>query len=208
MKRANWIAGWIGAALIVVAGGSFFAQQSKTPSLKDEVALRAAREKENVQGDLKGAIKEYEKLVNAKDRALAAQALLRIAECHTKLGDADARKAYERLVRDFPEQTAAVSEARAQLASLEHKPALTASVALYTTNIDLNTGKLTSTPKLIPNQPPGLSDDPAWSPDGKQLVYVTRGQGILSIVSWATGQRREIHDYGKRPVLPSARKMS
>jgi hypothetical protein len=39
-----------------------------------EVALRTAIEKETVKGDLKGAIDQYKKLAQDKDRAVAAKA--------------------------------------------------------------------------------------------------------------------------------------
>ena len=56
-------------------------------------------------------------MVAGGNRALAAQALLRMAECYQKLGDAEARKIYERLVRDYADQAGPVQVARAQLAT-------------------------------------------------------------------------------------------
>ena len=74
--------------------------------------------KEQGQGDLKGAIAGYQKIVQPypKNRPLAAKALLQMAECHKKLGDTKARKIYERVVHDFPDQSEAASTARARLA--------------------------------------------------------------------------------------------
>jgi Tol biopolymer transport system component len=71
---------------------------------------------------------------------------------------------------------------------------------LYTAGIDLNSGRLTSSPVRLPNQPVGLNRFPAWSPDGKQLAYVTEHDwgsrfGILSILSGATGRTREVRDF-------------
>jgi Tol biopolymer transport system component len=84
--------------------------------IKAEVALRAAMEQETVKGDLKGAIEQYKKVLGAypKERSVAARALLHIGECYEKMGQADAQNAYERLMRDYPEQKEAV-EARARL---------------------------------------------------------------------------------------------
>jgi Tol biopolymer transport system component len=98
-------------ALAALTGGSLWAQTARTA----DVQFKAAEHKEQAEGDLRGAIKEYEKVVNGKDRALAAQALLRIAEIHRRLGDAEANKVYERLIRDFKDQADAVSIARARL---------------------------------------------------------------------------------------------
>ncbi len=80
-----------------------------------EAALRAAIELETVKGDLKAALQRYAKLSESKDRAVAAKALLRMAQCHEKLGDAAARKIYERLVRDFADQKETAAAARARL---------------------------------------------------------------------------------------------
>ena len=49
------------------------------------------------------------------DRPLAAQALVRMAECYQKLGDAEAQQIYERLLRDFTDQKDAAAIARARL---------------------------------------------------------------------------------------------
>src|SRR5262245_16397296 len=85
------------------------AQQSKA-----DVALRAAMETETVKGDLKAAIEQYKKIAAGSDRVIAARALLRMAECYQKLGDAEAQRVYERLVREFADQKEAVATARAR----------------------------------------------------------------------------------------------
>ncbi|MCX6634084.1 MAG: hypothetical protein NT090_03175 [Acidobacteria bacterium] len=92
-----------------------------------EVQLKAAEHKQQVEGDLKGAIEQYRKLAQGRDRAVAAKALVRMGECYEKLGDAESRKAYERVLREFADQTGAVAEARARLAALKsaEPPAIT-----------------------------------------------------------------------------------
>lgn len=87
---------------------------------KAEVALQAAIKTETVDGNLKGAIEEYKKIaaLPAAGRAMVATALLRMGQCHEKLGNAEARTAYERLVRDFADQAGIVAQARARLAAL------------------------------------------------------------------------------------------
>jgi Tol biopolymer transport system component len=77
------------------------------------VMLRQANELETVKGDLKGAIELYRKVADGADRGAAAKALLAMAECYQRLGDKEANKAYERLVRDFSDQKeAAIARAR------------------------------------------------------------------------------------------------
>lgn len=86
------------------------AQQAKA-----DVALRAAMDTETVKGDLKAAIEQYKKVATTSDRAIAARALLRLAECYQKLGDAEAQRVYERLVREFANQKEAVATARPRM---------------------------------------------------------------------------------------------
>ena len=84
-----------------------------------EAQFKAAQHKEGVEGDLRGAIEQYARVAQGTDRALAARALIRMADCYQKLGDSQARNVYERLVREFSDQTAAAAEARAFLSSLQ-----------------------------------------------------------------------------------------
>ena len=87
-----------------------------------QALLRAATDLAQVHGDLPGAIRQYEAIVErfAKtDRATAVHALLGMADAHQKLGHADAAKIYARIVREYPEQIAAVATARTRLAALE-----------------------------------------------------------------------------------------
>ena len=53
-----------------------------------------------------------------KEKTTAAKALLNIGRCYEKLGNAEARKTYERVVRDFADQAEVVAEARVRLAAL------------------------------------------------------------------------------------------
>ncbi len=84
-----------------------------------EVALRAAMETETVEGDLKGAIEQYRKIAEGSDRAIAAKALIRMAGCYEKLGDTESRKIYERVLREYADQTEAAALARARLGGAE-----------------------------------------------------------------------------------------
>jgi hypothetical protein len=83
-----------------------------------EVALRAAIQKEVVDGDLPGAIRIYETVAAGSDPVPAAQALMRIGRCYERLGDPRARQAYQRVVTRFASQKEAAQEARNRLAAL------------------------------------------------------------------------------------------
>jgi len=83
-----------------------------------EVALQAAIKKEMVDGDLKGAIEQYKKIAQSGNRAAAARALVRMGQCQERLGEAEARKAYEKVVREYADQAEAAAEARTRLVAL------------------------------------------------------------------------------------------
>jgi len=83
-----------------------------------EVALRAAIQKEVVDGDLGGAIRMYEAIAEGGNPATAAQALLRMGRCYERLGDPEARKVYQRVLTQFAGQKEAAQEARDRIAAL------------------------------------------------------------------------------------------
>lgn len=85
-----------------------------------EELLQSALYKQQIEGDLGGAIEILRALVNdfPEHRAVAARALVQLGLAHETLGSAEAERAYQRVVSDYPEQQAAVGEARARLAAL------------------------------------------------------------------------------------------
>ncbi len=110
--------------LAVTAGallltGLAVSQKNTTP----EAMLRAAMDKETVDGDLKAAIEQYKKVIAQKgaSREVVAKALLRLGGAYEKQGSAEARPAYERVVREFADQAEAVQEARARLEAAPSK---------------------------------------------------------------------------------------
>ena len=90
------------------------ALMAETPQELFEKALV----KERSEGNLKEAIRLYKRTAETagKDRALAANALLEAGKCYLKTGDAEARKLFERVIRDYSDQKEAVTLARAKLA--------------------------------------------------------------------------------------------
>ena len=100
------------ALALVVAGTLVVAQNARDP----QVLFKAAQHTEDVQGDLKAAIAQYQQVVAAGHRALAAQALIRMAACYEKLGGGESRPLHERVVRDYADQRGPVAVARERLA--------------------------------------------------------------------------------------------
>jgi Tol biopolymer transport system component len=153
-------------ATIVAAVALLFGQA-------DTMLQRAIR-KETVEGDLKGAVVLYRKAVGqaGKDRATAAQALVHMGACYEKLGDEEARKAYERVVREYADQTEMAAQAQSRLASLagEHRGPATVTMR-----------------RVSAGQEPDNEGRP--SPDGQWLSY-TSPEGDLGIYNLLTGEKR------------------
>lgn len=110
------------AALVLAASLTTAARQGD-PDL--EKLFARAEHKATVDGDLKGAIEQYRRIVDHRgsSRALAARALLRMAEAYQKLGDVQSTARFERLAREFADQSEVAAEARRRLTSLRSAPA-------------------------------------------------------------------------------------
>jgi len=148
MKRTKTVSAVIAGALL--AGAWMFGAEQKGSST--EVDLQAAIHTEMVDGNFKAAIEQYRKAAQTTNRVVAAEALVRMAECYQKLGDAESKKIYERVLREYGDQTKAVAIARAKLGSEEAGAgSLTARQAWSGEGVD------------IEGQP---------SPDGRYQVFV------------------------------------
>ena len=110
----------------LLLGAAFYAAAQRSP----ESVLGQALHQEEIEGDLKGAIATYQKVVAMKgvSHKTAAEALLHLGRCYERLGDNDARKVYERIEHEYADQTEAVTMARARLAS--SRPAAGSGIAL------------------------------------------------------------------------------
>lgn len=145
-----------------------------------QAALKAATDKEVVDGDLKSAIALYGKVAATykTNKAVAAQALFRLGQCHEKLGQADAAKAYEQLIRQYADQKEAAS-ARARLAALRGPAAQTPSARLaWTVAYPHNLGTI--------------------APGGRFHVHISGAEGGLSVRDLETGENR---------IVPGAQKV-
>jgi Tol biopolymer transport system component len=113
----------MGKTAVVVAvtalAAAFSVARAEAPAAESpEVALKTATNLELVSGDLAGAIERYRGIVaryRTASPAVAARALLQMADCYQKLGNTESRKLYEQLVREFPGETEVVAIARARL---------------------------------------------------------------------------------------------
>jgi Tol biopolymer transport system component len=166
-------------ALAAVLAASFALAQKGDQA---EVLLKAAANKELVDGDLNAAIELYKKVVAqpGASRAAVAKALVQMGQCYEKLGDAqgrEARKAYERVVRDFADQAEIVAQARVRLAALGG-PSPTTLTARRLENSKADT-------------PMG-----AISPDGRYFSFCDWQTGDLAIRDLQTGKDRRLTNEG------------
>ena len=119
----------VSAGCLMLALASLHADERQA-----RVLMQAAEAKATVQGDLKAAIAMYEQAAKeaGTNRGLVAQALLRMADCYQKLGDAQAQRIYERVVRDYADQGQVVILARARMDSRGSRAPVKSERAVWT----------------------------------------------------------------------------
>jgi Tol biopolymer transport system component len=161
----------IGLALGVTAT---FARQE---SPQHKVLFEKATFTMETKGDLKGAIALFEEIVRKypNEREYAAQALLKIGQCYEKLGNEEARQAYERLVRDYADQTAEVTLARTRLTSLGQ--AVSARTAMASRRVWED----------FPLDNTGMFFGSA-SPEGRHIAFVDWATGKIAVQDLVTGR--------------------
>jgi Tol biopolymer transport system component len=149
------------ARLLMLGGVIVMLVATAGAQVRADVALRAAVEQETVKGDLKGAIEAYRKIADGypEDRAVRAQALVRMADAYRKLGDAQAKQVYERVIKEFADQKEQVTIARARMG----QPA--------------TDGSLTA--RRVWTLPAGTSEPTDVSADGRFLSYLADGDLVI-----------------------------
>ena len=168
MKRVLWSALLVAAAIGV-------AQQRR----QQDIDLQAAIRTESVEGDLNRAIRQYAAIVSKykADRATVAMALVHMADCYRKMGDAESRKLYEQVVKEYAEQKEAVALARAGLGG--------GTGSRRQTNTLIQSGAGTYFGRL--------------SADGRYLSYVNWDKGDVVVRELATGTDRRLTNTSNTP---------
>ena len=141
-----------------------------------QAALGEAQHLEEAEGNYPAAIEAYKKILarHGSNRPVAAKALVRMGKCYEKLGDAESRKAYERVLREYSDQKDEVSVARARLS---------------------NRGQQSPTGAVVRQAWTGGSVDLSGAPsrDGRYFVYVDWMAGAtLAIRDLKNGESRSI----------------
>jgi len=180
MTRTNLTVIAIAAALLTLLIPALCTQKSDPP----EVLLRSAMDKELIDGDLNAAIEQYKQVIAraGKDRAIAAKALLQMGRCHEKLGQAEARKAYERLVREYRDQKDIAMQARERLKALTRA---TGSVS----------GEAVANRRIWAGDNVDTDGSTCWDCD--YLSAVDWETGDLTVRDLATGATRRLTNKGK-----------
>jgi Tol biopolymer transport system component len=166
------------AAGLLIVGLAVVPLASQTGNQWDK-QLRAAIDKEVMDGDLKGAIEQYKKIIAARgaSRAVVAKAMLQLGGCYEKQGSAEARKTFEQLLKNYPDQTEIVAQARTRLAALAPGAAGQAAgggirIQQIWTGQDVDT-------------------DASPSPDGRYLSYISI-EGDLMVRDVTAGVDRQV----------------
>ncbi|MEE8117739.1 MAG: tetratricopeptide repeat protein [Gemmatimonadales bacterium] len=169
--------GIVAALVVALAAGPAAGQQGS----EAEVRLQAAVHQELVVGDLQQAIELYREIVanGGADRSVVAQALLYLGRAYEKLGSTEARTAYQRVLRDYPDQGDMVAQARTRLAALTR--AATA-VAM----------KPEMTVRRVWTETRRLDIDGRVSNDGRYIPLEDEETGDLLIRDLLTGENRRL----------------
>ncbi len=132
---------------------------------------------EEVKGELEKAIEVYQIIITqfSTNRPIASKAQLHIGLCYEKLGNAEARKAYERVVHEFGDQTEMVALAKQKLAAL--------GAGKVTRNIEVAMRQIWVAGKDLPI---------CISPDGQYVVFGVYNSGDLWLRDLQSGEQRQI----------------
>jgi Tol biopolymer transport system component len=184
----------------LLAAGSVTAQDL-------ERLFKAAVNTETVDRNCRAAIEQYQKVVTGNNRALAAQALLRMAGCYQNLGDPEAQETYQRIIDDYPEQKVAVSTAKRNLEPARAVGSTSRVLSRLTLDaqshvsrdgrwlplIDWNTNALILR-DLRSGQDTQLTNTGVRGPVGQQYPGYSRvsPDGKTIAFSWLNGERYEI----------------
>jgi Tol biopolymer transport system component len=165
--------------IAVILVFTFFGMSSGYAQQTAEQLYQSGLYKEEIEGQLDAAIKIFETIINQypENRSVVAKTYLHIGLCHEKLGNAEARKAYESVVRDYADQGDAATQARARLAALGGSGGTRGLVT-----------------RRILTDASGVGG--ALSADGKYISHIDRGTGDVIQFEIASGQRTRITNRG------------
>ena len=150
-------------------------------SSEHKVLFEKAKFTMETKGDLKGAIKLFNKIIKKfpNEREYAAKSQLYIGLCYEKQGLKEAQKAFEKVIDSYPEQTEVVAVAKEKLSVL-----LRAQALLKKDEKELKVTKIYS----------GQTYPDSISPDGKKLALLNSDIWLKDII---TGKKVKLTDESK-----------
>ena len=166
----------IGTLAAILAAGA--------QSNEAERQLKAAMNAELVNGDLKTAIKQYGEIAAKykNDRAVAAMALVRMADAYHKMGGAESRKIYERVVREYGDQKDMAKIARERLGVTAVTQGAKGDRVVWTGREMFSDGRVSSDGRFI-----SYTD---WYETGNLVVYdslTKEHRPLTGNKDWSTG---------------------
>lgn len=176
----NWKRYMSAVSTALIAG--FLTAPAAEKSDRAEVLFESARQRETLEGNLAAAIQQYNEIVSSygSNRAVAAKALVQIGRCYEKLGSTEARKAYERAVREYGDQREAAEEARNRLVALRDPSVLPDGSGMLVRRLWADAMDIEGAPSL----------------DGRYLSYVDWETGDLAVRDLLKGEKRRLTNKG------------
>ena len=169
--------------LLLVAGAIMTAGQNGNDLYQQGLARETA-------GDLKGAVQIFERIVRdfSSNRTLTARTLLQLGRWSDLLGEDQARRHYERVIREFADQKEAAAEARVRLDVLARVAAPGASPA----------GRLVVDWLEWDRKSGGTRGKPTR--DGRHLLRYNEKERAFELVEIGTGDVRRLTADGPNPA--------
>jgi len=159
-------------------------------SSQHKVLFEKAKFTMETKGDLKGAIELFEEIIKKypKERDYAAKSQLYIGMCYEKLGQEQAGKAqraFEKVVKNYPEQAEVVKVANEKLFVIQRSRAIA------------ETGDQGFNMRMVwDGGKASLQGAEALSPDGRYISFVDWETGDLATYEIATGKIRYLTNKG------------
>src|SRR4030042_1218555 len=173
--------------LLVVLTGAFLTAFGFQTSPEYKILFEKPKFTMETKGDLNGAINLFNDIIKKypKEREYAAKSQLYIGLCYEKLGNTQARAAYERVVRDYTDQSDIVVQAKERLAVLG-SPGGTGKSSLQKGKSEANNQLTLKKLDFAQLNSPFAH----LAPDGKKIAYLIYGKsntgiGILDLESGA-----------------------
>jgi Tol biopolymer transport system component len=148
--------------------------------------FQQALRKEQLDGDLNAAIALYQRILkeHQRDRSVTSKVLVQLGGAYEKQGNAAARSAYQRVLRDYADQREQAAIASARLS------------ALAGDNVGLRAASGPTLRRLWTNVPGAVG---GITPDGRHLTFRERSSGRLGVRDVREGASRLLTDTPSRP---------